>query len=256
MAAIDDPRPVLRQELVRVFQNPRVIRAFEGLFDLAPPQFVNQQIQIDEVNLSAEFASSVAIDAIAAISRLADAIELVGLMPPIDQLPSVIGLDTLPALDQGIVPTWTGLHSFSGTGPRVSIIGAGTASSQFTIVSTGGSLVLATDGSGGGSIISGSSAYAAILTTLNATSAIIGTNSVARIVVDSTGHVSINAPTGGQTLTLAPSPAAGELIATSGALTTGAGAALGTLTNAPSAGNPTKWIKINDNGTVRSVPAW
>jgi hypothetical protein len=28
------------------------------------------------------------------------------------------------------------------------------------------------------------------------------------------------------------------------------------VANAPSVGNPTKWIKINDNGTIRSVPAW
>jgi hypothetical protein len=53
-----------------------------------------------------------------------------------------------------------------------------------------------------------------------------------------------------------PGATNGELIATSAALTTGAGAALGTLANAPAAGNPTKWIKINDNGTIRAVPAW
>lgn len=50
--------------------------------------------------------------------------------------------------------------------------------------------------------------------------------------------------------------ASGELVSTNAALTTGAGASSGTLTNAPAAGNPTKWIKINDNGTIRSVPAW
>lgn len=38
--------------------------------------------------------------------------------------------------------------------------------------------------------------------------------------------------------------------------TNGAGAAAGTLTNAPTAGNPTKWIAVNDNGTVRHIPAW
>jgi hypothetical protein len=43
---------------------------------------------------------------------------------------------------------------------------------------------------------------------------------------------------------------------TSTALTNGAGAATGTLTNAPAAGNPTKWIGINDNGTTRYVPSW
>lgn len=50
--------------------------------------------------------------------------------------------------------------------------------------------------------------------------------------------------------------ATGVLIATATALTNGAGAAAGTLTNAPVAGNPTKWISINDNGTVRRIPAW
>jgi hypothetical protein len=35
-----------------------------------------------------------------------------------------------------------------------------------------------------------------------------------------------------------------------------AGTATGTLTNAPAAGNPTKWITINDNGTLRRIPTW
>tara|TARA_R110000868_G_scaffold149339_2_gene371774 strand:- start:635 stop:1465 length:831 start_codon:yes stop_codon:yes gene_type:complete len=43
---------------------------------------------------------------------------------------------------------------------------------------------------------------------------------------------------------------------TSSALTDGAGAGAGTLLNAPAAGNPTKWIGINDNGTTRYIPAW
>jgi len=43
---------------------------------------------------------------------------------------------------------------------------------------------------------------------------------------------------------------------TSAALTNGAAASLGTLTNAPAAGNPTKWVPINDNGTTRFIPCW
>lgn len=43
---------------------------------------------------------------------------------------------------------------------------------------------------------------------------------------------------------------------TSGTLANGAAAAAGTLTNAPAAGNPTKWIPIDDNGTTRYIPAW
>lgn len=40
------------------------------------------------------------------------------------------------------------------------------------------------------------------------------------------------------------------------ALSNGAAAATATLTNAPIAGNPTKWIPVDDNGTIRSIPAW
>jgi len=36
----------------------------------------------------------------------------------------------------------------------------------------------------------------------------------------------------------------------------GAGALAGTLNNSPVAGDPTKWVRINDNGTVRFIPAW
>lgn len=48
----------------------------------------------------------------------------------------------------------------------------------------------------------------------------------------------------------------GVLMATNQNLGTGAGVGLGTLTNAPAAGNPTKWIPVNDNGTTRYFPAW
>jgi hypothetical protein len=46
------------------------------------------------------------------------------------------------------------------------------------------------------------------------------------------------------------------VLTTTAAVTSGAGASLGTLTNAPGAGNPTKWIPFNDNGTTRYIPAW
>ncbi len=48
----------------------------------------------------------------------------------------------------------------------------------------------------------------------------------------------------------------GRLIDSSATLSNGAAAATGTLTNAPAAGNPTKWVAINDNGTTRYIPAW
>lgn len=46
------------------------------------------------------------------------------------------------------------------------------------------------------------------------------------------------------------------LLATTAALADGAAANAGTLTNAPAAGDPTKWVPIDDNGTIRYVPAW
>lgn len=46
------------------------------------------------------------------------------------------------------------------------------------------------------------------------------------------------------------------LVTSSVAMNNGAGAGLGTLTNAPAAGNPTKWIPVDDNGTTRYIPAW
>lgn len=36
----------------------------------------------------------------------------------------------------------------------------------------------------------------------------------------------------------------------------GSAANAGTLNNAPAAGDPTKWIPIDDNGTTRYIPAW
>lgn len=49
---------------------------------------------------------------------------------------------------------------------------------------------------------------------------------------------------------------AGQLAASSVLYTNNAGAQIATITNGPTAGNPTKWIPINDNGTIRNIPAW
>lgn len=46
------------------------------------------------------------------------------------------------------------------------------------------------------------------------------------------------------------------LLTTNVAQSNAAAAATATLTNAPVAGNPTKWMSINDNGTVRRFPTW
>ena len=43
---------------------------------------------------------------------------------------------------------------------------------------------------------------------------------------------------------------------TSSPLGSTSGALTATLTNSPRTGNPLKWIKIDDNGTVRWIPTW
>lgn len=48
----------------------------------------------------------------------------------------------------------------------------------------------------------------------------------------------------------------GRLVDSSVNLTNGAGANVGTLTNSPVTGDPTKWVPIDDNGTTRYIPAW
>jgi len=58
------------------------------------------------------------------------------------------------------------------------------------------------------------------------------------------------------TFAMAITHASATLLTTTVALTNGAAASLGTLTNAPAAGDPTKWVPINDNGTTRYIPAW
>lgn len=47
-----------------------------------------------------------------------------------------------------------------------------------------------------------------------------------------------------------------KILKTNTNFTNGAAAAVGTLLNAPAAGDPTKWIPIDDNGTTRFIPAW
>jgi hypothetical protein len=51
-------------------------------------------------------------------------------------------------------------------------------------------------------------------------------------------------------------PGGGNLLATTSALSNGAGSAPGTITNAPTAGNPTKWVAFDDGGTIRRFPSW
>jgi hypothetical protein len=108
-----DPRPVLRKELARVFQNQRVIRAFEKIFDLIPPEFINQQVQIDALDLIADLASTQSNAALDAIGRLTDTIERLNVAPPAQQVSDLVNLTSYPTLDTTITVSWSGVHTFA-----------------------------------------------------------------------------------------------------------------------------------------------
>ena len=92
---------------------------------------------------------------------------------------------------------------------------------------------------------------------------VASTTNVANLNASSLGGATFAAPgpIGGGTpdtgtFTSITTPGGATFHTTNTALTNGAAAAAGTLLNAPAAGNPTKWIGINDNGTTRYIPAW
>lgn len=62
--------------------------------------------------------------------------------------------------------------------------------------------------------------------------------------------------TGPQWIGFDTADASFSILSSTFAMQNNAAAQAGTLTNAPVAGNPTKWIPINDNGTIRNIPAW
>ena len=82
-----------------------------------------------------------------------------------------------------------------------------------------------------------------------------------RFTVKNTGAVIIGSTDAGGTDILRVNGAltinvASPMIRTKTSFTDGAALQLGTLANAPSAGNPTKWIPIDDNSVTRYIPAW
>jgi hypothetical protein len=70
------------------------------------------------------------------------------------------------------------------------------------------------------------------------------------------GTVFVNAPNGLIVQQGGLTIASSTLLRSSVSLTNGAASGAGTITNAPVAGNPTKWVPIIDNGTTRFIPAW
>jgi hypothetical protein len=88
-----------------------------------------------------------------------------------------------------------------------------------------------------------------------------GVNALERMRIHASGGISIGDTTdpGNTNLRVAGSyftHTATFLMRSTVTFNNGAGAGAGTLTNAPAAGDPTKWIPVDDNGTTRYIPAW
>jgi len=100
---MDGPNRLLRSELAKFLPSQRAIRAFEQLFDVVPSQVNQNTSSAEEVSINAAGADSRAQQALAAIDRLADAVELLALAPRsvevsavTDIAPPVVQITTQP----------------------------------------------------------------------------------------------------------------------------------------------------------------
>lgn len=127
-------------------------------------------------------------------------------------------------------------------------------------IGTGGPFLPLTGGTLSGGLVGTTANFSGIISgsNLNLTSATptIKLGGILRVVNDDQ-HTAGIISAGNLTLTSTISANnASYIIGSTTALTDYTGASAGTITNAPSIGNPTKWIAINDNGTLRKIPAW
>jgi len=78
---MNGPNKITRNELAQFLPSQRAIRAFEQLFDLIPSSLDSNTVLIEEASINAQNADSKAVQALSAIDRLADAVELLALAP-------------------------------------------------------------------------------------------------------------------------------------------------------------------------------
>ena len=84
---IEGPYKITRNELAQFLPSQRAIRAFEQLFALIPSSLNDSAAVIEEVSVNAQNADSKAVQALSAISRLADAVELLASAPESTRIP-------------------------------------------------------------------------------------------------------------------------------------------------------------------------
>jgi hypothetical protein len=91
---IEGPYKITRNELAQFLPSQRAIRAFEQLFELIPSSLNDSTEIVQEVSINAQNADSKAVQALSAISRLADAVELLALAP--NSIPAFPQSDIVP----------------------------------------------------------------------------------------------------------------------------------------------------------------
>ena len=78
---MDGPYKITRNELAQFLPSQRAIRAFEQLFDLIPSSLDTNTTLVEEASINAQSADARAQQAVSAINRLADVVELLALAP-------------------------------------------------------------------------------------------------------------------------------------------------------------------------------
>ena len=91
---IEGPYKITRNELAEFLPSQRAIRAFEQLFALIPSSLNDSAAVIEEVSVNAQNADSKAVQALSAIDRLANAVELLALAP--NSIPAFSQTDIAP----------------------------------------------------------------------------------------------------------------------------------------------------------------
>lgn len=153
-----------------------------------------------------------------------------------------------PSIDPSMNLTWTGQQTFSN---------AGTANETLIALRNPVSAadlknVLIRTGNAGQFQVWSATDAAPLVAVTN----LIGSTRVGAAWATLTFGNNTDNPTYSFIGTSTPRHGGSQLIQTTAALTNNAAAAVATLTNSPTVGNPTKWIPINDNGTIRNIPAW
>jgi len=163
-------------------------------------------------------------------------------------------------------PSFTGQTTLLGSGSSTGLVFGATAQAKIYVSTdaTNGVLTLQAPGTGGGISLLADNTGPAILAGNGATGVKIQDSNNGGVYWAFSTTSGGWFPSAAYPLGSAANPVgdiyvqggANAVLRSASTVTNGAGAGAGTLTNAPSAGDPTKWIPFNDNGTIRYFPSW